>query len=126
MSRAIPSARCRPSSTTRSRSTRRTRSRALSTRPSPRLGRPTDETAVEAALPRVRQVLAEIARLAGDQEFLAGDSVTLADLMTIPQLYYFNGLAEGQTQFAELPVLAAWVGRMTERQSLQVTKPAGF
>ncbi|HZK89940.1 MAG TPA: glutathione S-transferase family protein [Stellaceae bacterium] len=92
----------------------------------PRLGRPTDETAVEAALPRVRQVLAEIARLAGDQEFLAGDSVTLADLMTIPQLYYFNGLAEGQTQFAELPVLAAWVGRMTERQSLQVTKPAGF
>src|SRR5665213_755104 len=38
----------------------------------------------------------------------------------------YHRLVEGQTQFAELPVLAAWVGRMTERQSLQVTKPAGF
>src|ERR1700733_5386690 len=75
----------------------------------PRLGRPTDETVVTAALPRVRQVLEEIGRLAADQEFLAGDSVTLADLMTIPQLYYFKGLAEGQAQFAELPSLAAWV-----------------
>ena len=92
----------------------------------PRLGHPTDETAVSAALPRVRQVLEEIARLAGDQEFLAGDSVTLADIMTIPQLYYFKGLPEGQGQFAELPSLAAWVNRMAERQSLQVTKPAGF
>jgi glutathione S-transferase len=92
----------------------------------PLLGRPTDEDAVTAALPRVRQVIEEIARLAGDQEFLAGDSVTLADLMTIPQLYYFKDLAEGRAQFAELPSLAAWVDRMAERQSLQVTKPPGF
>jgi glutathione S-transferase len=92
----------------------------------PRLGHPTDEDAVGAALPRVRQVLGEIARLAGDQEFLADDSVSLADLMTIPQLYYFKGLPEGQAQFAELPALSAWVARMAERQSLLVTKPEGF
>lgn len=92
----------------------------------PRLGHPTDETAVTAALPRVHEVLREIARLAGDQEFLAADSITLADIMAIPQLYYFKGLPEGAAQLAELPSLAAWVNRMSDRQSLQVTTPAGF
>jgi glutathione S-transferase len=92
----------------------------------PMLGHATDETAVTAALPRVEHCLGEIARLQSDQEFLAGDTVTLADLMTIPQLYYFKKLPEGQAQFATLPALAAWVTRMETRQSLQVTKPPGM
>ena len=91
----------------------------------PLLGRATDETAVGAALPRVRHCLGEIARLAGDQEFLAGDTVTLADLMTIPQISYFKKFPEGTAQLAELPALAAWVNRMEVRQSVQVTRPAG-
>lgn len=92
----------------------------------PLLGHATDEAAVTAALPRVQQVLGEIARLAADNAFLTGDTVTLADLMVVPQLYYFKGLPEGRTQFAELPSLSAWVDRMAERQSFQVTKPPGF
>ncbi len=92
----------------------------------PRLGRTVDEEAIAAALPKVRHCLGEIARLAGEQPFLAGEAVTLADLMTIPQLYYFKKLPEGTAQFAELPALAAWVNRMEERQSLQVTRPPGF
>jgi glutathione S-transferase len=92
----------------------------------PRLGRPVDEAAIAAALPKVRLCLGEIARLTGGQPFLAGESVTLADLMAIPQLYYFKKLPEGGAQFAELPALAAWVNRMEERQSLQVTRPPGL
>jgi glutathione S-transferase len=92
----------------------------------PRLGRTPDEEAIAAALPKVRHCLGEIARLADDQPFLAGDTVTLADLMAIPQLYYFRKLPEGSAQFAELPALAAWVTRMEERQSLQVTRPTGM
>jgi glutathione S-transferase len=92
----------------------------------PRLGRETDEAAVTAALPRARQVLGEIARLAEDKEFLAADTITLADLMVIPQLYYFKTLPEGRDQYGELPALSRWVDRMSERQSLQVTKPPGF
>jgi len=92
----------------------------------PRLGRPTDEEAVSAALPRVKHCLSEIARLAGDQEFLADDSVSLADLMAIPQIYYFKKFPEGAAQLAELPMLAAWAARMEERQSLQVTRPPGM
>jgi glutathione S-transferase len=92
----------------------------------PRLGRNVDEDAIAAALPKVRHCLGEIARLAGDQPFLAGEAVTLADLMAIPQLSYFKKLPEGAAQFAELPALTAWVNRMEERQSVQVTRPPGL
>ncbi|MGA8402282.1 MAG: glutathione S-transferase family protein [Stellaceae bacterium] len=89
----------------------------------PLIGRTCDENAVTEALPRVRLCIGEIARLAGDQPFLAGDAVSLADLMVIPQLSYFKKLPEGGSQFAELPALAAWVNRMEARQSVQVTRP---
>lgn len=92
----------------------------------PMIGKTTDEAAVSAALPRVRHCLGEIARLANEQPFLAGDAVTLADLMAIPQIYYFKKLPEGAAQLAELPALAAWAARMESRQSIQVTKPAGM
>ena len=92
----------------------------------PRIGRACDEEVVAAALPRVRHCIGEIARLAGDQPFLAGEALSLADLMVIPQLYYFKRLPEGAAELGELPALAAWVNRMEERQSVQVTRPAGF
>jgi glutathione S-transferase len=92
----------------------------------PLLGRMADEAKVQASLPQVRLCLGEIVRLAGDQPFLVGETLTLADLMAIPQLYYFKKFPEGMAQLAELPTLAAWVNRMEARQSLQVTTPAGM
>ena len=92
----------------------------------PRLGLPVDEAAAAAALPRARLCLAEIARLQGDQAFLVGERVSLADLMVIPLLYYFSRLPEGQAALAEQPSLLAWMRRMEERQSFQVTKPPGI
>jgi glutathione S-transferase len=91
----------------------------------PRLGLPVDEAAVVAALPRARLCVSEIARLQGDQQFLAGERVSLADLMVIPLLYYFSRLPEGAALLAEHPALRAWTLRMEERQSFQVTKPPG-
>jgi glutathione S-transferase len=91
----------------------------------PILGMPTDEAKVQASLPQVRLCLGEIARLAGEQEFLVGDMVSLADLLVVPSLCYFKKLPEGPAQLAELPALAAWLSRMEERQSLQVTRPPG-
>ncbi len=92
----------------------------------PRLGLPVDETAVAAALPRARLCLAEIARLMGEQPYLVGERVSLADLMVIPLLYYFSRLPEGTAALAEQPSLLPWMRRMEERQSFQVTKPPGI
>src|SRR5271169_300060 len=61
----------------------------------PRLGLPVDEAAVAAALPRARLCLAEFARLMGEQEFMAGARISLADLMVVPLLFYFSRLPEG-------------------------------
>jgi glutathione S-transferase len=91
----------------------------------PRLGLPVDEAAIADAVPRARLCLSEIARLAGDQEFLAGDTLSLADLMVIPLLYYFSKVPEGAAPLAEHPSLAAWIKRMEARQSFQVTRPSG-
>jgi glutathione S-transferase len=91
----------------------------------PRLGLPVDEAAIAAALPRARLCLAEFARLMGEQQFMAGALITLADLMVAPLLYYFARLPEGEAPLAEHPTLAAWLRRMEERQSFRVTKPPG-
>ena len=91
-----------------------------------RLERPADEAAVAAAVPRARLVLAELARLMGEQQFLAGARISLADLMAAPLLYYLSRTPEGAPLLAEQPGLGAWLRRIEERQSFQVTKPAGM
>lgn len=91
----------------------------------PRFGLPVDEAAVAAALPRARLCLSEIARLKGDDDFLAGERVSLADLMVIPLFYYFSRLPEGEAPFADNPSLTPWMRRLEDRQSFQVTKPPG-
>jgi glutathione S-transferase len=91
----------------------------------PRLGLPVDEAAIAAALPHARLCLAEFARLMGEQQFMAGALITLADLMVAPLLYYFARLPEGEAPLAEHPTLRAWLRRMEERPSFQVTKPPG-
>ena len=91
----------------------------------PRLGLPIDEAAVAGALPQARLCVAEIARLMGDQTYLAGERVSLADLMVIPLFYYFGRLPEGEAPLAEFPNIRPWMRRVEERQSFQVTKPPG-
>jgi glutathione S-transferase len=89
----------------------------------PRFSWPVDEAAVAAALPRARLCLSEIARLQGDQRFLAGERISLADLMVIPLFHFFSRLPEGEAAFADNPSLIPWMRLMEERQSFQVTKP---
>ena len=89
----------------------------------PRMGLPADEVAIEAALPRARLCISEISRLMGDQPYLTGDRVTLADLMVIPLFYFFGRMPEGEAPLAEHANIRPWMRRMEERQSFQVTKP---
>jgi glutathione S-transferase len=91
----------------------------------PRLGLPVDEEAIKAAIPRAALCMAEFARLMGGQPFMAGDNISLADLMVFPILCYFNRIPEGQALLAESETLLGWLRRMEPRQSVQVTKPPG-
>jgi glutathione S-transferase len=91
----------------------------------PRLGLPADEAAITAALPQARLCISEIARLMGEEPYLAGDRVSLADLMVIPLFYLFGKLPEGEEPLAECSNIRPWMRRMEGRQSFQVTKPPG-
>ena len=92
----------------------------------PLLGLPADEAAAVAALPQARLCLGEIARLQGEEPFLAGERMTLADCLAMPLLAYFVRQPEGAAAIAEHANLVAWMRRIEERQSYRVTKPPGF
>ncbi len=84
------------------------------------LGTTTDEAAVAAAVPMARVCIAELDRLLGAQQFLAGDRLSIADLMLAPQLDFFAETPEGKSLLANTR-LEAWLARMNERPSMQAT-----
>jgi len=86
------------------------------------LGIKPDEAAIAAAVPDARRCLGELNRLLGDQPFLAGDRLSLADLMLAPQLYYLALTPEGAA-ILEGTALMAWLGRMNARASMRATEP---
>ncbi|HEY4031790.1 MAG TPA: glutathione S-transferase family protein [Caulobacteraceae bacterium] len=87
----------------------------------PRLGIPADTTRVADALPRAKVCIGELARLLGDQPFLAGEALSLADLMVAPQLSLLVECDEGQDLMAAHPALSAWLERMEARPSMIAT-----
>ena len=58
------------------------------------LGLTPDEAVIAAALPKAQLAFDELARLLSANTFLAGDALTLADLMIAPQLDMLSGTPE--------------------------------
>jgi glutathione S-transferase len=87
----------------------------------PKFGMPVDEAAIAAAVPEARITVDEIARLLGESLYMAGDSVSLADIHAICHLSFLPLYAEGQALLAPHANLAAWIARMDARPSLQAT-----
>jgi len=88
----------------------------------PRLaGLAPDEAAIAEAMPKARAVFAELARLLGDQPYLTGDSLSLADLIVAPHVTFFTMTPEWTELGAPRHNLAAWLARMEARPSLQAT-----
>ena len=86
------------------------------------LGMKPDETAIAAAVPDARLCLGELDRLLDGQPFLAGEQLTLADLMLAPQVYYLAATPEGAAILKETALLS-WLGRMNARPSMMATMP---
>ena len=86
------------------------------------LGMRPDETAIAAAVPDARLCLGELDRLVDGQPFLAGEQLTIADLMLAPQVYYLAATPEGAAILKDT-ALSSWLGRMNARPSMMATVP---
>jgi glutathione S-transferase len=89
----------------------------------PVLGGTADEAIIQAALPEVDKSMAELERLLGDQEYLAGSTLSLADLHLAPIFAYFAATPESKAILENKPGLTAWWQRMESRESLAKTQP---
>ncbi len=81
---------------------------------------PSEEN-IAKALPSARVCVQELQRLRGSAEFLAGDKLSIADLMIAPHLLFFRGTPEGEDLLAGT-ALDAWLNRMRSRASVQATE----
>jgi glutathione S-transferase len=87
----------------------------------PRFGRPTDEDAVTRAIPEARHCIGEIGRLLDGHLWMAGNAVSLADLLLAPQLSMFALAPEGAQILQNHDNLRSWLGRIEARPSMQAT-----
>jgi len=85
------------------------------------LGTTTDEAAVTAALPMAQTCVTELDRLLGAQCFLAGDQISIADLVLAPQIDILSTTPEGK-MLLEGTNLKAWLARMNARVSMIATQ----
>lgn len=87
----------------------------------PRFNRPVDEDAIVAAIPNARICIAEIGRLLDDHAWLAGDAISLADLLLAPHLSMFVQAPEGSEILREHKNLESWLVRIETRPSMVAT-----
>ena len=88
----------------------------------PRLmGLTPDEAAISAAMPKAQTVFAELARQLGGDEFFAGDSLSLADLILVPQLDFMSQTPEWVALTAHAQNLRSWLDRLSARPSMLAT-----
>jgi glutathione S-transferase len=87
----------------------------------PIFGIPVDEGRIDTALPLARTCVAEIDRLLDGHTWLAGDRLTLADLLLAPHLTMFALTAEGRDMLRNHPALTGWIARIEARPSMQAT-----
>jgi glutathione S-transferase len=81
-----------------------------------------DEEVVKAGTPRAALCLKEIDRIKGDDPFLAGSQLSLADLYVVPILFYLRMTPERELM-TPYRGLETWMQRMTERPSFKRTAP---
>jgi glutathione S-transferase len=87
----------------------------------PRVSRPVDEEEVMQAIPNARICIAEISRLLNGHPWMAGEAISLADLLLAPHLSMFALAPEGAQILHEHENLTGWLARIEARPSMQAT-----
>ena len=89
----------------------------------PKMGGEPDEAAIRGAIPNAERVLGVVEDFLGDNVYLAGNDLTLADLCLIPMYTYLTATAESEAILAKTPKLRGWWERVRERPSVGDTEP---
>lgn len=87
--------------------------------------RKADEAVIANTLPDVTFQLDLLDRLFKDSKYLAGDGLSLADLLLIPAVFYVAMTPEGDSFMEQRPHLSRWQKSMAARRSFITTMP-GF
>jgi glutathione S-transferase len=87
----------------------------------PTFGLPVNEEAVVAAIPKAEICIGAVDALIADHDYVAGDSLSIADLMLVPHFEFFSMTQEGRAILAPYPRLSAWLERLQERDSMKKT-----
>ncbi len=90
----------------------------------PLMGGTPDEDVVAAAVPLATTSVEALEALIDGNEFFAGDKLSLADLHVVPIYDYFSQTPEGKTALGGTPNLRRWWDGISQRDSVQKTKPA--
>jgi glutathione S-transferase len=88
----------------------------------PARGLPADEAKIAAALPKAEVCLSALSGLMGDTPWLAGLSISLADLHAAPMFATFQLAAEANALLAPHDRLGAWWDRVSSRPSFLRTR----
>ncbi|SDR56497.1 glutathione S-transferase [Rhizobiales bacterium GAS191] len=86
----------------------------------PMMGGTPDEAKIDAAKPNAINCVRAIEGLMGDA-YLAGDQLSIADLMLAPHIFYFSITPEGR-EIMKGGKLQRWIERMQARPSMQRTE----
>lgn len=89
----------------------------------PMLGNAADEAAIAAAVPQAETCLKALEQLLDGNRYLAGDSLSRADLFLIPIYDYVSQTPEGQKLLAGTPELRRWWEGVRSMPSVDKTRP---
>ncbi len=90
----------------------------------PLMGGTPDEAVVAEAVPQATTSVEALEALIDGNEFFAGGTLSLADLHVVPIYDYFSQTPEGETALGGTPNLRRWWDAISQRESVQKTKPA--
>lgn len=85
-------------------------------------GKPSDEARIAAALPRAGRCLDVLDACLADQPWLAGPTLSLADLHAQPMLALFRLAPEGAQMLEKHTELSRWWEAMASRPSVRATR----
>ena len=83
-----------------------------------------DEQVVESAMPMIERCLIQIARLQGDDAFLAGPELSLADLYVAPVVSHLHMTPEAEPLLRPHNNLRRWWETMSGRPAMAKTQPS--